>query len=313
MKCFRYQSDAVQRTRTRAGLSLLELLIVLVILTALTGIAVQSLEPIAEQARYQATQQTLVNVEEAIVSRTLTPERVASYSGFVADIGRLPLAVGTDPETQLVELWNHNGLPPFSITDFDDADIDNELTIPVAAGWRGPYLLLPPGPSILRDGFGRPFGVVNSTDAEAADGDIIANLVSSGANGTINALDEDYDRDLELPGGIWTPARYEGAVTVSVKESDGLTDPALTSGQTLRVRFYGPENGAAALLAEQDTTGTGTVAFSPLISGEPVGPRVLVAYVTTGTAPSLTVVRQSAPMQIVVAPGMNPTVQLKLP
>ena len=81
----------------RDGLTLLELLIVLVILAALTGIAVQQLEPLADQSRYEATQQTLENVEEAILSRDIINGQVR-YSGFVADIGRLPQVAAVDTD-----------------------------------------------------------------------------------------------------------------------------------------------------------------------------------------------------------------------
>lgn len=300
---------------SRNALTLLELLIVLVILAALTGIAVKSLQPVSEQLRYEATQQTLINIDEALVTRSLTPDRVANYSGFVTDMGRLPVAIGSDAETQLSELWSQGGSPTFGIASFDDPDTTDVETIPVAAGWRGPYLLLPPGPNVLRDGYGRAFEVVNTAAATAASGDEIGNLVSAGANGSIDALDVNYDRDLELPGGIFTTGRYQGSINVSIKESDGVSDPGLSAGETLRVHLYGPLDGAPAVLDEKvgaAAVSAGAVSFDELITDQVVGPRVLVAYVTTGTAPTLTVVRRSAAKQIVLAPGMNPAVQLNL-
>lgn len=301
---------------SRVGLTLIELVIVLVILVALTGIAVRSIQPLAEQARYERTQQTLININDALINRALTQDQVVSYSGFVADMGRLPVAIGSNPETQLAELWDQLALPTFTITNFDDPDIDNESAIPIAAGWRGPYLILPPGPNALKDGFGREFIVLNALNAPAASGENVANLVSTGANGVIDSMDVDYDRDLELPGGVWTPGRYQGSISVTVKEANGVDDPNLDSGETLRVRLYGPADGIPTVLQESagtEATASGPVAFSDLISGEVIGPRVIVAYVTTGSGASLTVVRQSLPKQIVVIPGMNPTVQLNLP
>lgn len=292
----------------RKALTLLELLIVLVILVALTAIAVQSIEPLADQARYESTQRTLINVDEAMVRLSLTPDRVASYSGFVADLGRLPVPVGADTETQLSELWNQGSLSTFSIVAFDDADLTDEEFIPVAAGWRGPYLSLPPGPSVLRDGFGRSFEII-------VDSGSVVNVISSGANGVVDAADVDYDRDLQLPGGAWTTGRYQGSLNVTIRELDGLNDPSILSGETLRVRLYGPVNGVASLLAEvsgTEATADETVSFSQMIFDQAVGSRAIVAYVTTGATAPYTVVRQSTIKQIVVVPGMNPSVQLNL-
>ena len=293
------------------GLSLLELVIVLVILAALTGIAVNSLEPIADQSRYEATQQTLINIDEAIVSQSFTPDRVASYSGFVTDIGRLPVAVGSDRETQLSELWSQGSLPAFSITSFDDPDTTDTESIPVAAGWRGPYLMLPPGPNVLRDGYGRAYSIFNTAGTTASPGDSIGNLVSAGANGTIDSADTDYNRDLELPGGLWTTGRYQGSLEVVVRDSSGA-DPDIESGETLRVKMYGPVDGEPAVLEEQTVSGPSTDPVSLTFADHTVGPRVLAVYVTTGATPSQAIVDQSVVKQIVLAPGMNPSVQLNL-
>ena len=231
----------------RPGLTLIELVVVLAILAVLATVAVRSLEPIAAQARYEATQRTLTNVNDALLLRSFTPDRVASYSGFVADLGRLPIAIGSTSETQLAELWEQGTLPSFSITSFDDPDTLVVETIPVASGWRGPYLVLPPGPSRLRDGFGRAYSIRNASNTVASSGDQIANVVSAGANGTIDPTDDEYNRDIELPGGIWTNGRYQGSINVTVKQSDGISDPSLLSGQSLRLRLYGPENGVSSL------------------------------------------------------------------
>lgn len=301
--------------RNISGLTLIEMVVVLVILAALTGIAVRSIEPIAEQSRYEATQQTLINIDEALVRQTLTPDRVASYSGFVADIGRLPIPRGAAEETQLAELWSQADpvlgwvLPTFDVADFADGDLTGALTIPVAAGWRGPYLLLPPGPNELRDGFGRAFGIVVNGDTE------IANVVSAGANGVVAGTDVGYDRDLELPGGLWTDGRYQGSITINLKELNGVDEPNLSTGETLRVRLYGPINGVASVLAEAssaEATIDGAQTFSEMIVDQTIGPRAIVGYVTTGAMAPYTVVRQTAIKQIVLAPGMNPSMQLDL-
>ncbi len=53
-------------SRYRAGLTLLELVVVLGILALLSGMAVRSLQPIADQARYEATQHLIDDLRLAI-------------------------------------------------------------------------------------------------------------------------------------------------------------------------------------------------------------------------------------------------------
>ena len=66
----------------RRGLTLLELVVVLGILAMLSTIAVRSLEPIADQARYEATQRVLNDLRFAAVgdnSQSTTSGRPASW------------------------------------------------------------------------------------------------------------------------------------------------------------------------------------------------------------------------------------------
>ena len=161
----------------------------------------------------------------------------------------------------------------------------------------------------MRDGFGQAFGVV----VNSANG--VVNLISAGANGVVDTGDIDYDRDLELPGGAWTPGRYQGSLDVTLKEANGTDDPSVLTGETLRVRLYGPMNGNASILAEAagaEATSDGTVPFNEMILDQTAGPRVIIGYVTTGASAPYTVVRQTPTKQIVLAPGMNPSVQLNL-
>lgn len=74
----------------RAGLTLVELVVVLAILAVLAGVAVRSLEPIADQARFEATQKTLNSAKNAIVEDRLQASGTRHVSGFVSDMGLLP-------------------------------------------------------------------------------------------------------------------------------------------------------------------------------------------------------------------------------
>ena len=303
--------DGQRHTLQRSGLTLLELVIVMVILAALTGIAVRAIEPVADQARYEQTLKSLEQIEQAYLLRTLGSDSTVSYHGFVADIGRLPIAVGVDPQTQLAEFWAQGTLPTFSVSNFPEPDVLNPPQIPVAAGWRGPYLNLPPGPDVLRDGFGNDLVLLTDTGAVAVAGNEIAGMTSSGANNVLDALDVDYERDVSLPGGLWLPGRYEGTLPVSIKDSTG-TDPVLNAGETLSVRLYGPVNGVAGRINNTQVTAGVTGEFDVNLADIPCGPRALWVVVTTGTSPSESIVRQSAVKQITVSPGMNATITVRI-
>ncbi|MEM9369185.1 MAG: prepilin-type N-terminal cleavage/methylation domain-containing protein [Planctomycetota bacterium] len=294
----------------RRGLTLIELVVVLVILSALTGIAVQSLEPLADQARHESTQRTLEEIDNAFLIRTLTTGNNIGYSGYVADMGQLPVQDAmADPEDQLAALYAIGTQPAFDIDDFDDTDFDPVVEVPVAAGWRGPYISLPNAQNGLLDGYGRTFAL--TVDAGTLE---VRNLTSLGANGTASNVDTGYNVDQSFPGGAWVETRYEGAFNVVVQDSEGL-NPDLTTGETIRARVYGPTAGAASLLQEQATAEAavdGRVAFSELFNDISCGPRAVVAYITTGTVGDYAVVEQTAPQQIMVVPGLGPTITLVL-
>lgn len=296
---------------SRRGLTLLELVIVLIILAALTTVAVRSLGPVADQARYEKSQRLLEELDRSYQLRSIEAGGVVSYSGFIADIGRLPIAIGDDPETHLSELWDPTLLPPFAITPVDDPDTADSEQIPVAAGWKGPYLLLPPGPATLRDGFGNALLHLNGLGFPVSDGEEIAGLVSLGSNGLLDPTDVDYARDLTLPGGIWAEGRFTGTVPFYVITSDGL-DPELNSGETLHVRLYGPIDGQAGRISSEEVAANASLQYEGSVTAT-CGPRVIMAVVTTGETPNEEVERASMPYQIVVSPGMNPTRELVIP
>jgi prepilin-type N-terminal cleavage/methylation domain-containing protein len=76
----------------RSALTLVELLVVLVIIAIVTGIAITATENVIDQGRYNATQQTLQNIQEAIMgpANQRAPDGSFLITGFVADMGRLP-------------------------------------------------------------------------------------------------------------------------------------------------------------------------------------------------------------------------------
>ncbi|MCA9264685.1 MAG: prepilin-type N-terminal cleavage/methylation domain-containing protein [Planctomycetales bacterium] len=136
---------------SRRGMTLAELLVVLVILAVVTTVAVQSLGPVAEQGRYEATARTLAHIRAAIAT-----ENEGVTSGFVADNGCFP-------ESLSELLAQPDRLPAFSVYNYTD---EHGNSFPIPRGWRGPYLQLPIGTSDLTDGWGAPLLFDRVTEAD---------------------------------------------------------------------------------------------------------------------------------------------------
>lgn len=310
------------RARLRLGLTLIELVIVLVILAALTGIAVQSLEPIADQSRYEASQQTLENAGGAIFQRVNDGSRV-SYSGFVTDIGRLPVSIGTIPQRFASELWNNdrdaNGvpdLPAFDLAAFDDPETNEDESVRVnnrilvSAGWRGPYLTLTPGRDSLIDGFGHPIVCFDPTDtAIAAAGLQIARLRSFGSNNVQSATDTGYQIDLDLPEGLIEANDYQGTLAIHVRDNAG-NDPAVV-GDRMVVRVYGPVAGAAGELGELEVDAAN--AFRVDFNGLLAGTRAVRVIDVSDTATNEDIEDESLVNYVVVHPGQVTNLEIRMP
>jgi prepilin-type N-terminal cleavage/methylation domain-containing protein len=143
----------------RPAFTLAEMLVVLVIMAVVTTVAVQSLTPVQNQARFEATQRTLTNVNAAIVSSNQSGGGASTVSGFIADVGGPPLSPDgtTSPLAELI--LNTSGLPLY--TTYLAASPDADIAIP--CGWRGPYVKPPVGGSALDiiDGWGQSLLTAN--------------------------------------------------------------------------------------------------------------------------------------------------------
>src|SRR5262245_44002661 len=133
------------------GFTLLELVVVVAILAVLTTLAMVSLTGAEDQVRFDQSRGDLRAIEEGVLGATrdgpgATPGFIA---GFVADVGRLPQAVGSDSRSQLQELWgNPRNLAAFGIY---ASPVDPEVLL--ESGWRGGYLRQGIGSSFLVDGW----------------------------------------------------------------------------------------------------------------------------------------------------------------
>jgi prepilin-type N-terminal cleavage/methylation domain-containing protein len=319
----------------QSGLTLLELLVVLTILVVLSTVAITSTSGVADQARYEATQRTLENVSEALIGPANQRDADGSLliTGFVADMGRLPLATseavtGGNIFT-LRELWeNVNGIAAHAVRPaiamYVDDDLEADAEVYLATGWRGPYLRLSPGNTTLRDGWSAelvtPDGALadypNALLRTQAGANItattqqIGQVHSFGANATENGADTGYNRDLSvLMSSAQTTATE--AVTIEVINPDGTTATAVPADQII-VRLFAPDpvTGLITVTREDAAFAPG---MTPFIFTSTPGPRVLRAYYDTGNDGSIQSESVIVPVMLRHGGGPSRTITLTIP
>jgi prepilin-type N-terminal cleavage/methylation domain-containing protein len=296
-----------------SGLTLLELLVVLSILAVLSTVALTSSSGIADQARYDATQRTLENIRDAVLgpANLRDTDGTLLYTGFVADTGRMPLAVTDGPDFTLAELWvNVNALAPHAVRQASGAanlepgsTSESDEDVYVATGWRGPYLRLSPGNTNVRDGWGAQFILRTQVPADvAAAGDPIGQVHSFGANGTENALDDGYDLDVS---SVFSTAEStaNATITVELQKADGSpADIPVPPDDEIIVRLFAPhpDTGLITVIRQDDLFDTNPLVFN--FTTTP-GPRVVRAYYDTDNDGSIQ--SSSAVTHLNLRPGGN--------
>lgn len=210
----------------RLGLTLLELVVVLGIMAVLSTLAVRSLEPLADQARYDNSKQLLLDLREAIAgpSRANTIRNGQSVTCFIFDTGTLPGSVGDLLDLPVTMLSR-------SAQSFDsDRDSINDVTL--SSGWNGPYVTLGPGSSTIVDGWGNAPGLAESS------GNLT--ITSYGSDGDSVGLEDGYRQDISA---TVLSDDYLGTLIFRLYAIDNLNgsriDPAPTGTQQLAVLFYG--------------------------------------------------------------------------
>ncbi|WP_395719468.1 prepilin-type N-terminal cleavage/methylation domain-containing protein [Prosthecobacter sp.] len=280
-----------------SGLTLLELLVVLSILAVLSTVALTSSSGIADQARYEATQRTLENIREAVLgpSNLRDTDGTLLYTGFVADMGRLPRV---EADLTLEELWINDGpaddglatLAPHAVRQAIAANVDVAAELDpdvyLATGWRGPYLRLSPGNTNVRDGWGAQFILRTQVPAAvAAAGDPIGQVHSFGANGAEDALDDGYDLDVS---SVFTTAETAASTTITVElqKADGSPPDMPVPADEIIVRLFAPDpdTGLIAVTRLDDPFSANSLMFD--FTTTP-GARVVRAYYDTSNDGSI--------------------------
>lgn len=276
----------------RAGLTLIELVVTLAILVALTTVAIRATEGSIQQARFEATQRQLTEIELAVLgpANSREPDGTPRVTGFVADLGAVP--------DTLDDLVVPGAWPSLTI---GTTSFDSEVVI--AAGWHGPYLRLAPGEDAVEDGWRRPFFRLPETGTLDA-------IWSGGANGTLDLEVTDSPFDLDV-GIDLSSTRYTNDLIVRVSDQSSGQDPDPVNNGGIIVALFGPEDGAPSFaLFEVDA--------SPFTATVPstIGPRALRAYQHAGLTGSSTsgdgASRKSPIVRVVVTPTGTQTIELVL-
>ena len=306
-------------SRDEHGMTLLELVVVIAILAVLMTVALRSMTGVAAQSRFEATQRTLENIQDAILgpANDHQPDGSRVISGFVADIGRLPQAVLTnnpDGSTSLTLnelLFQPNGALPFDVRQATGTNLtDTSLADPgvsVPCGWRGPYLRLSVGENEISDGWGGP--LANTTTPSGtnflcltltnSDNEIVS-VSSPGADGVQGGTG--YNSDLSV---TFAPSDYTAslAVTVSMLDTNGNQIYSSTNGDQVFVRVFGPDTmniGKIEVLSE--TNLSNVYPWSPVVSSLTQGPRTVRAYLQTSGG---VITNSSAIDYLNLHPGFN--------
>jgi len=311
-------------SRDERGMTLLELVVVIAILAVLMTVAMRSMTGVAEQSRFEATQRTLENIQDAIVgpANDHQPDGSRVISGFIADIGRLPqaiLATNSDGTTSLTlnELLSPpTGALPFDVrpatgTNLTDASMA-DASVLIACGWRGPYLRLAVGENEITDGWGVPLANLTPAgtnficlyrpdlSAVANPGDLISVVSSPGADGVQGGTG--YNSDLSVTFG---PSDYTAslAVTVSMLDTSGNQIYSSTNGDQVFVRVFGPDTMNIGKIEVLSVTNLSNVyPWSQIVSSLTQGPRAVRAYLQTGSG---VITNSSAIDYLNLHPGLN--------
>lgn len=233
--------DTERRNRPRRGLTLLELLVVVLILAILTTVAVQSVEPMVQQARFDATKKALDEVQASLAGAPATATSDGQLS-FFDDLGRPPALLEVEPGYfQPSELWLKPDLvAAYTVKSSADGNVS------LGGGWRGPYLRLPVGQTMLLDGWGNKLQM-ESANVSGVDVLRLFSLGSDGLTGTTTSDAFAQDLAVEIP------------VSLTNGTAGGHVHPPIDGTVSIKLYYFDPSqaNLAEATLATSPTTANG--------------------------------------------------------
>lgn len=200
----------------RSAVTLLELVVVLGLLALLAGVAVQSLDPIANQSRYETSQNLLDAVRSATIG---APDRNKANGqkmiyGYVADSGDLPSSLN-----DLIQ--KPAAIVAYATESFDsDRDLVNDVSL--ARGWNGPYFQLGAGRSNILDGWGNALTIQNTSG--------VLTVASLGSDNDSIAPENGYQADITV---IMPVNSYAGDIAFRLYAIDSTSgtrvDPTLSN------------------------------------------------------------------------------------
>lgn len=194
----------------RSGLTLIELTIVLFILGLLAHLAVVETARVREEALYKAAGKQFNEISSAVLDWTSEDP-----TGFLIDMGRLPVTVYSTPDADsgplaLRELWDcPDGVEKLAVRAASrenlapgTPDIIADASVLIPCGWGGPYLRLPRRAFRLMDPWGNHLespddaGYYRLCDANSNGLDKVGLPIECvrhfGKDGVTNRLDESY-------------------------------------------------------------------------------------------------------------------------
>ncbi len=317
------------RNSNKGGFTLLELVVVLAILAVVTTLAMRSLDHVLDGKREETNRLAIEELRDAVLGSPddHAADGTRTISGFVADMGRLPLAVEINGDLTLAELWMDPGVRFDIRPAIPDHGVPAGFADPqvlVAGGWRGPYLHLPMGSSQWMDGWGNPMitrlnnGGLNPVGEgyarlrNIADeplnsaGQEIRLVRHLGADGILDGTETGYNQDGFVMFGDSSVLSSVTAQVEVMDETDEDQPEDIDPGYLVTLCVFHPDPADASKIKVR----TETVPFSsnpvvlPVIGDVPQGPRAVRGYLHP-VADAANSFRRSAVRNLVLRPGPN--------
>ena len=169
------------------GFTLIELTLVLFILALAAHLGTRQLAAIKSSRLRAAADRQLEELADAVCR-----DRAGDVTGFLSDMGRLPLAVRTSDGASLclAELYaKPEGMGDFRARPASPGNLAEgapaaiaDTNVLVLCGWGGPYIRLPQGASRLRDPWGNP--VENTVGASVSEARLLGEDLTSASAGS---------------------------------------------------------------------------------------------------------------------------------